>query len=244
MSVTLRVEGVAKSFVRRETATREDVLRDFTLRVEPDELVAVIGPSGAGKSTLLHLIAGLQQPDAGSISLERADGRPPRIGIVFQQPRLLDWCDVATNVRLAVEAAGIADADRAVAGALADVGLTDYARAFPSRLSGGQRQRASIARAFAIDPDLVLFDEPFSALGEITARKLRALTQSLWLARPRTGILVTHNTLEAAFLADRVVTLHRDRTSVAPERVDIARPRSPDDPRLFSLHNRLIASLA
>jgi ABC-type nitrate/sulfonate/bicarbonate transport system ATPase subunit len=242
MSVTLTLDRVAKSFVRPGNGTREAVLQNFNLHVEPGELVAVIGPSGSGKSTLLNLIAGLTLPDSGTIALQSAGGAAPRLSVVFQQPRLLDWLDVETNVQLAADAAGISG--DAVARALQDIGLSEYAHAFPSMLSGGQRQRVAVARAFVVEPDIVLFDEPFSALDEITARRLRLLTQDLWLARSRTGILVTHNTQEAAFLADRVVTLgtHGART-VGDVRIDVARPRSPEDPRLFDVHRRLLAEL-
>ncbi|WP_254849426.1 MULTISPECIES: ATP-binding cassette domain-containing protein [unclassified Pseudonocardia] len=122
---------------------------------------------------------------------------------MFQQPRLLDWLPVRQNVVLALEAAGL-DPDAADA-VLEAVGLTAYAGLYPSVLSGGQRQRVAVARAFAVEPDLVLLDEPFSALDELTARKLRLLLQELWMSRPRTGLLVTHNPLEAALLADRVI---------------------------------------
>jgi NitT/TauT family transport system ATP-binding protein len=242
MSVALSLDRVDKTFTRAESGTRETVLRDFSLRVAPGELVAVIGPSGSGKSTLLNLIAGLMQPDAGTVAMERVGGGRPRLSVVFQQPRLLDWLDVETNVRLAAEAAGIGG--DAVARSLADVGLEAYATAFPSTLSGGQRQRASVARAFVVEPDIVLFDEPFSALDEITARRLRMLTQDLWRARSRTGILVTHNTLEAAFLADRVVTLGSGAAgNVRDVVVDLPRPRSAEDLRVFELHRQLLAEL-
>jgi NitT/TauT family transport system ATP-binding protein len=159
---------------------------------------------------------------------------------VFQQPRLLDWLDVETNVALAADAAGVSR--DAVGRALDDVGLAAYRTAFPSMLSGGQRQRVAIARAFVIEPDIVLFDEPFSALDELNARKLRLLTAALWQTRSRTGILVTHNTQEAAFLADRVVTLADGR--IANEiRIDVPRPRSAEDPSLFDVHRRLVAEL-
>jgi ABC-type nitrate/sulfonate/bicarbonate transport system ATPase subunit len=241
-SVTLALEHVDKAFVRPESGVREVVLRNFNLRVAPGELVAVIGPSGSGKSTLLNLIAGLTLPDAGTVVLQRADGLRPRLSAVFQQPRLLDWLDVETNVQFAADAAGISHAP--VAQALANVGLGSYASAFPTMLSGGQRQRVAVARAFVVEPDIVLFDEPFSALDEITARKLRLLTQELWQAGSRTGILVTHNTLEAAFLADRVVTLGAGAARIVSDvAVDIPRPRSAEDERLFQLHRRLLAEL-
>ncbi|TCK25725.1 ABC transporter ATP-binding protein [Pseudonocardia endophytica] len=234
----VRLDGVGKTFVDARSGAPQTVLADFSLTVDEGELVAVVGASGTGKTTLLHVVAGLVTPDTGSVHIGE-----PRLGVVFQQPRLLDWLPVRQNVVLALEAAGLdpAGADAA----LAAVGLTDYAGSYPSVLSGGQRQRVAVARAFAVEPDLVLLDEPFSALDELTARKLRLLLQDLWMQRPRTGLLVTHNPLEAALLADRVIVLAGRPASVAAEyRVDRERPRSAEDTHLFDLHSRIVSALA
>jgi NitT/TauT family transport system ATP-binding protein len=163
--------------------------------------------------------------------------------MVFQQPRLLDWISVAENIEIAAKSAG--QSVSAVPELIEAVGLSDYAGAYPSVLSGGQRQRAAVARAFAVDPDIVLFDEPFSALDELTGRKLRLLLQTLLIERSVTGLLVTHNALEAAFLADRVVVLaDRPARIVEDLRVDLSRPRSTEDATLFDLHRDIIAHIA
>ncbi|GAA1389233.1 ABC transporter ATP-binding protein [Pseudonocardia kongjuensis] len=234
----IRLDGIGKTFVDARSGAPQTVLEDFSLTVDDGELVAVVGASGTGKTTLLHIVAGLTVPERGTVEIGR-----PRLGVVFQQPRLLDWLPVRQNVVLALDAAGL---DPAAADTVLDaVGLTEYAGAYPSVLSGGQRQRVAVARAFAVEPDLVLLDEPFSALDELTARKLRLLLQQLWMQRPRSGLLVTHNPLEAALLADRVIVLAgRPARIVAEHRVDRTRPRSAEDPHLFDLHTRIVAALA
>jgi NitT/TauT family transport system ATP-binding protein len=246
MSTSLWFDHVDKSYVR-PNGESERVLEDFSLEIRPGELVAIVGSSGIGKSTLLHLAAGLEQPDAGRVELVGTPQlnkapRQPRLGMVFQQPRLFDWLTAADNIAVAVNAAGgdIAKAREM----LSAVGLNRHAGSYPLSLSGGQRQRVALARAFAIEPDAVLLDEPFSALDELTARKLRLLLQELWLDFAPTGLLVTHNTLEAAFLADRVVVL-----AGKPARIERiieigqARPRQAENSFFFDLHRDILATL-
>lgn len=230
---------------RRPRASRADVvLRNFSLSVRPGELVAIVGRSGIGKTTLLHLAAGLEAPDAGHLHVGRHAGAsaPPRLGMVFQQPRLFDWLTVEQNVALVTEAAGI---ERAAGTRLIGaVGLSDYFTAFPLALSGGQRQRVALARAFAIEPDVILLDEPISALDELTARRLRLLLQELWVRQSPTGLLVTHNMLEAAFLADRIIVLDGPPARIVQTiSVDRPRPRISEEPRFFEIHRDILRTL-
>ncbi len=230
----IHFDAIGKTYPGRDT---EPVLRDFSLAIQAGEMVALVGPSGIGKTTLLHIAAGLEKPDHGRVELGAA-----RIGMVFQQPRLLNWLSIGRNVALAADAAGQSPARGAAL--LAEVGLAGREDAFPLALSGGQRQRAALARAFAVAPDLLLLDEPFSAVDALTARRLRLLLQALWLADPPTGLLVTHNTQEAAFLADRIVVLG-GRPARAVAVIDVAppRPRDPEDPALFAVHAEVMRSL-
>jgi NitT/TauT family transport system ATP-binding protein len=201
------------------------------LTVEPGQIVALIGPNGSGKSTLLRVVAGLLRPDRGQVTLdgEPITGPDPRIGIVFQEPRLLPWRSTAANVAYPLELAGVSIAERRerVAALLGTVGLEGASAKVPSQLSGGMRQRAALARALTLEPRVLLLDEPFSALDELTRERLNLELLALTAGTPTTVILVTHSVQEAIFLADRVVVLSAGPgRGVADLPVDLARPRS------------------
>jgi ABC-type nitrate/sulfonate/bicarbonate transport system ATPase subunit len=240
MSAALTFVNVSKSF-SSPAGERRNVLDNFSLELNDGELIAVVGPSGIGKTTLLHLAAGLEQPDSGFIrhSLPASRGR---VGMVFQQPRLLEWRSVKGNLRLAMDAAGVpSDSGLEL---LRAVQMAEHAEAFPLSLSGGERQRIALARAFAIRPGLLLMDEPFSALDELTSRKLQLLVQNLWLEHRPSGLIITHNTLEAALLADRVIVLKgRPCTIDAEIDIPLARPRMPDDVGIFQYHSQITRCL-
>lgn len=219
------------------------------LAIPSGQFVSVIGPSGCGKSTLLRLIAGLLAPDDGEILV---DGRPAasarrlrRIGIVPQSPGLLPWRTVAENARLLIDLNRSAAARRSTDGAalseslLDEVGLADVADRMPHELSGGMQQRVALIRALAIDAPLLLMDEPFAALDEITRAGMRDLVERLVDRRRITTVLVTHSIPEAVALSDRVlVTSPRPARIVADIAIDLPRPRPlevDDDGRFVEL---------
>jgi NitT/TauT family transport system ATP-binding protein len=189
-----------------------EALRPVSLAVAPGEFVSLLGPSGCGKSSLLKLVAGLQRPSAGRVVLQ--GGAPLSAGdiaFVFQAPTLMPWTDAQTNVRLPLDLAGVprAEAAQRVAEALALVGLSDAARQLPRELSGGMQMRVSIARGLVTRPKLLLMDEPFGALDDITRHKLDADLLSLAHAQRLTVLFVTHSIHEAVYLSDRVVVMAR-----------------------------------
>jgi NitT/TauT family transport system ATP-binding protein len=226
----ITIEGLAVSFPA--PIGMLVALEGFSGTVRDGELVAVIGPNGCGKSTLLRAIAGLLEPSAGRIGLG-PDGGPPkagdgRVGLVFQQPRLLVWRSTLENVALPLELAGRPDVQRRAAAerALGQVGLADAGDLRPRELSGGMQQRVALARSLVTDPPALLLDEPFSALDALSREAFDAQLESLWLAQRRTVVLVTHSVGEAVRLADRVwVMTPRPGRLAADIPVPLPRPR-------------------
>lgn len=193
----LSLANIAKHFPNGVQA-----LHDVSLTVAPGEFVALLGPSGCGKSTLLRIAAGLLAPDSGHVTRDTS-----QIGFVFQDATLMPWCDARANARLALDLAHVprAAANQAADAALARVGLAGFETALPRQLSGGMKMRVSIARALAAQPKLLLLDEPFAALDEITRNQLGDDLKRLWREENLTILFVTHSVSESAFLASRVL---------------------------------------
>ena len=203
----------AEKWFRREDGQPLKVIDRLSFEAREGCVTALIGPSGCGKSTLLNSIVGLENLDRGEL-LFTARGQAqerPLIGYVFQSPRLLPWKTIGENISLALKGAGVSrtDWEPRVMHYLKFVGLEEYVNQFPLYLSGGQRQRVGLARALAIESDLVLMDEPFASVDELTARQLRQTTRRLCEQLHRTVLFVTHNLAEAAYMGDYVVTLTR-----------------------------------
>jgi len=183
-------------------------LQNFELDVRDGEFVSLLGPSGCGKSTALRLIAGLGAPSAGTIEWAERDAART-IGFVFQEPTLMPWATVSGNVRLPLKLKGTAEPEGAaqVAETLAGVGLADFARAYPRELSGGMKMRVSIARALVTHPRLLLLDEPFASLDEITRFKLDNDLLALWARQRWTVVFVTHSVYESVYLSTRIAVM-------------------------------------
>jgi len=246
---TIKLENVSRSFTIGGAPL--PVLIDVSFEVQDRGVVAVVGPNGSGKSTLLRLISGLLAPEQGSITINGApvDDADQRVGLVFQEPRLLPWKKVIDNVAFPLQLVGVGGAERRERARtlLETVGVASFADAYPSQLSGGMRQRAAIARALARDPQVLLLDEPFSALDALTRERFDAELLDLWLRIGATVVVVTHSINEAVFLADEIVVLSAGPGRVvARVPVPLPRPRTPatyEDPRFSRIAAAIRADL-
>ncbi|MGQ3001612.1 MAG: ABC transporter ATP-binding protein [Hydrogenophaga sp.] len=230
-TLAIDIQGVQKTYPNGTVA-----LQPVDLTVREGEFVTLLGPSGCGKSTLLKMVAGLLEPSSGSLKLwgqgvSHLEKSGHRLAFVFQSPTLMPWASVQTNVRLPLDLAGVprAEADARVADALALVGLSRFAKALPRALSGGMQMRVSIARGLVVEPTLLLMDEPFGALDEITRHKLDADLLELWQKKNLSVVFVTHSIHEAVFLSSRVVMMAARPGRIVEEfQIDQPYPRTPD----------------
>ena len=246
----LEIDSVRQAFPRPDGGQLL-VLDDINLRLEEGQIVALLGRSGSGKSTLLRLIAGIARPTNGTLTYLGApiQGPAPGISMVFQSFALFPWLTVLENVELGLEALRLPDAEirqRALA-AIDLIGLDGYESAYPRELSGGMRQRVGFARALVVHPNVLLMDEPFSALDVLTAENLRTDFLELWSERrlPIKGvILVTHNIEEAVLMSDRILLFSRNPGHITEEiKVDLPQPRNRLDARFRALVERIYVAM-
>ncbi|MGE0225280.1 MAG: ABC transporter ATP-binding protein [Acetobacteraceae bacterium] len=237
----LFIDRIGKTY-----ADGTEALRDIHIHADTGEIVAILGGSGCGKTTLLRLVSGLDEPSRGAISVgeQVLTGPHPSVSAVFQEPRLLPWLNTGDNIGFGGQRLSAADRTSRTTALLERIGLAGYASRWPRDLSGGQQQRVAIARALIGHPEILLLDEPFSALDPFTRASLHELVLDLWRELRPTILIVTHDVEEAVFLADRIVIM-RPRPGRVHETlaVDVPRPREKLAPAFDLMKRRVIRAI-
>ena len=241
--MSLVLDKISKNF-----GTATDTLRDISLTVADGEFLCVIGPSGCGKTTLLNIIAGLETPTAGSITLDGVPitGAGPDRAVIFQESALFPWLTALNNVRFGLQLAGKNKAEQYEIALryLNMVQLAHYKDYRPHQLSGGMKQRVALARALALDSKILLMDEPFAALDKQTRNKLREEVQDVWMQTRKTVFFITHSVEEAVFFADRIVLLGANPGTIIKElKIGFPRPRHIDAPEFIALRADLLGQI-
>jgi NitT/TauT family transport system ATP-binding protein len=239
----VRVDGIGRRYDSPQGTVQ--ALQDVSFDVETGEFVCLVGPSGSGKTTLFRIIAGLESPTAGTVSLDGdpVEGPGPNLGLVFQEYHLFPWRTVSGNVGFGLERqdVGAAERQRRVDELLDLVGLDDFADSYPRDLSGGMKQRVALARALAVDPGLLLMDEPFGAVDAQTKKLLQDELLDIWRETGKTILFVTHDVEEAVKLADRVVVMAKEPGRIREViDVDVERPRERSDDGFGATYQRLL----
>jgi NitT/TauT family transport system ATP-binding protein len=240
----LRMEHVSMVF-DRDGATMP-VLDDISLNVSDGEFIALVGPSGCGKSTLLNLMGGFLSPTRGSITIDgqAVSGPDPRRILVFQERGVFPWLTVEGNIGFGLSKLSRAEREQRIAHYIQMVRLQGFEKIYPSELSGGMKQRLQVARALAVNPDILYLDEPFGALDSVTRLIMRGELLRIWQTERRTIIFVTHDIDEAVQLADRVVVLSSRPAKIEDLlTIDIAHPRNISSPRYLELRDELLSKI-
>jgi NitT/TauT family transport system ATP-binding protein len=243
----LSAVDVSVTYVRKRTGEQVTAVQGLDLRIAPREFVSIVGPSGCGKSTFLKVVAGLAEPTSGTVLL---NGQPishasDRRAMVFQDASLFPWYSVIRNLTYGMECRGVSakKARSAVLPLLDKVGLTGFEKHYPYELSGGMQQRVNLARALAVDPEILLMDEPFAALDAQTREIMQAELLRIWAETRKTVLFVTHQIDEAIFLSDRVIVMSaRPGRIILDTRIDLPRPRSleiKETPEFLGLQKKI-----
>jgi NitT/TauT family transport system ATP-binding protein len=236
----LKASNVVKEFpppTKNQPTVR--ALDGLDFEIGGPTFVSMVGPSGCGKSTFLNIVSGIERPSSGSVTVTTDDGGPAHLGYVFQDPRLLPWRTVVDNM-LYVHPDKKAGRRDHIQHYLDMVGLKGFEHMYPAHLSGGMQQRVGIARAFSVEPDLLLMDEPFSHLDAITARTLREELQGIWEKTKTTVLFVTHDVLEAVQLSSRIVIVAYGGKNFADLPVDLPYPRLQTDPEVATMQAQIL----
>jgi ABC-type nitrate/sulfonate/bicarbonate transport system ATPase subunit len=247
--LAIEAKGVTKAYPLSKGGERLALI-DLDLSVEHGDFVCLLGPSGCGKTTLLNILSGLDQANAGAVHLYAPDpGRPPVVGYMFQESRLLPWLTVAENIAFVLDRDGRSKQQQRdeVLYWLGRVGLEGRHNDYPRQLSIGQQQRVAVARALIIRPDILFMDEPFSALDELTASMMRQELLELWGESKATVVFVTHNPLEATYLADRMVVMTGSPGEITSDlnvRELLPRPRDAHADAVWKVSRRAVAALS
>lgn len=244
MQPMILAEGVSKSFVAGKETIR--VIEDLNLTVEAGTFACIVGPSGCGKTTLLRILCGLDTPTSGKVLI---NGQPPdpkkqRFGVIFQEDSLLPWQNVLNNVKFGLKLHNIKDAEKIAIEYLDLVGLEGFENYFPHQISGGMKKRVAIARALAVDPAIIVMDEPFADLDAQTRSIMQKELLSIWSKLHKTVVFITHNVDEAVFLGQSILVLTKRPTRVKTVfPIDLPYPRSRLSPPFISYRERVLDML-